>query len=285
MTQTALAPSAEEMLPEQTNPENVLENFPSFKQLPNTALASEDDEFDAQTGAQDTVQESTGTEIEPALSTEEPTMVQENYEDPTPTAEAIPVELPTFAPQQWPTSVVQEAELAKIDKPITQKTIEKLQAPAQKKLSLADIGKKYQEYLHEERVSNAKNIGGVTILGNDDLVATGDQIKHARFMEKLGAQVQKAWSRNRHLMHNPGEFTAHYAVVLNKNGSIRTFKLLKSCGNKEVDDFIVKVYYDASSSFPPIPENFKLESYGFNILVTLYPYIDQGPLKFSSSWN
>jgi hypothetical protein len=283
MSQTSLAP--QEAAPEQKQPENVLENFPSFKQLPNSPSASEDDEFDAQPEAAESVQKT--TLADDALSTEAEEVVsgQEEYEETIPAPEMTPQELPMLAQQQWPTSLVQEAEPAPAEIQSTKKTVEKLQAPSQKKLSLADIGKKYQEYLHEERASNAKGIAGVTILGNDDLVPTGEQIKHARFMEKLSAQVQKAWSRNRHAMHNAGEFTAEYYVVLNKDGSLRTFKLRKSSGNREVDEFIVKVYYDASSSFPPIPDNFKLDSYGFNIIVTLYPYIDQGPLRFSSSWN
>lgn len=288
ISQTALAPepiSSSFSQPEaEKEEENVLKNFPSFKQLPNTPDASEYDDFDA---APPQVDESTENleEVIQEQSTE-----QRDEPAPAP-AQPLAANAPALTPQQHPTSLFDDIEHRQIsidqnNESKTKQLATKLQVQQQqKKLSLADIGKRYQEYLHEERASNAKGIAGVTILGDDNAIPTGEQIKHARFMEKISAQVQKAWSRLRHNLHNPGEYTAEFFVMLNKNGSLKTFKLRKTSGSAEVDTFITRVYEDASSAFPPIPESFKLESYGFNIMVTLYPYIDQGPMRFSSSWK
>lgn len=127
---------------------------------------------------------------------------------------------------------------------------------AQKKpLTLTKLAKGFLEHMQNE------GTGRITTMGKEGTI-TAEQLKHERYIEKISACLRNSLKINR----SSSPYTQIEAVlmvylILNKNGSIKKLSIIKSSGNRLLDQFICYVFYDASSSFPPVPEYLSQSSY------------------------
>jgi hypothetical protein len=93
-------------------------------------------------------------------------------------------------------------------------------------------------------------------------VASIDQIKHLNYCQKIIGCIVNSYKIHNH--GAPKKLLAHQAriqLVLNRNGSIAQLQLQQSSGDISVDRFLLDMFQDAGSSFPPVPNALKENPY------------------------
>lgn len=106
----------------------------------------------------------------------------------------------------------------------------------------------------------------VNIIGNDKAKPTEQQLREERYLERLNACIHNAYSIHRHQSPHLGreKKALQVRVSLNKLGNLIDLQLLDSCGNRHVDQFIMFLFRDAASSFPPLPSYVQHDPYTLN---------------------
>ena len=117
-------------------------------------------------------------------------------------------------------------------------------------LTLAQLTQGFLDHLKNEG-SHA-----IHMLGKKSGKPSDEQIKYERYLEKLGWCLQNSYHINQH--HFPPsahlDDKVHVLLSLNKDGSLKHCQIAKTYGNRELDNFTLFIFNDASSSFPPVPQ-------------------------------
>ena len=150
----------------------------------------------------------------------------------------------------------------------TKKRPAPMNMPAQHKkkpISLADLA---QGFLHR-----SKNEGdySVSMLGLKGGMPSDEQLKYERYLQKLEWCFQNSLRINGHRIPRLTEsYTVHIHLALNRDGTVKHLGLAQSSKNIMLDQFVLFVFKDASSSYPPVPEYIKDNPFAITCIVPFY---------------
>ncbi len=140
-------------------------------------------------------------------------------------------------------------------------TIE-LTSPKKPPLSLAQLTQGFMHRLKDE------GRYAVSMLGNKSGRPTEEQLKYERYLQKLEWCFQNSLRINRdRIPPTPQDATVYIRMILNRDGTPQQLSVAKPSGNILLDKFILFVFQDASSSFPPIPPYLKDDPFAITCLV------------------
>ena len=121
--------------------------------------------------------------------------------------------------------------------------------PQKRKLTLADLAKGFLTHLKNEGQDALK------MYGKKGAKATQEQLKLQRYVQKIVWQLENSMRihRGRLKITRELETELYIYLALNRNGTLKELKLSKSSGIREIDNFYMFIFKDASTSFPPVP--------------------------------
>ncbi|HLW73357.1 MAG TPA: TonB C-terminal domain-containing protein [Candidatus Babeliales bacterium] len=116
-------------------------------------------------------------------------------------------------------------------------------------LSLAQLTQGFLDQVKDE----GKH--AIRMLGKKNGMPSDEQIKYERYLQKINWCLQNSFKINndRFYTSTMTEFEVHIFLALNRDGSIKLCRVAKTSGNRQFDQFILFIFNDASSSFPPVP--------------------------------
>lgn len=118
--------------------------------------------------------------------------------------------------------------------------------------TFADLVKGFSTFMEQTKHGVESRIH---TLGKDGKKPTDQQLKYERYIEKIIICLETSLHVNRaHAILPPVGKNPRVTIALNRRGNLTSFKIIESSGAKEVDDHIARSFYDAGSSFPPIPQ-------------------------------
>ena len=131
---------------------------------------------------------------------------------------------------------------------------EKQQIPSPRtQLTLAQLAQGFSEQLQQADMAVRSDRGGV---------ASIDQIKHISYCQKIiGCLVNSYKINNSNCPTKILKNRARIHLALNKNGSIHQLTVQQSSGDPGIDQFLVHMFKDAATSFPPVPEALHADPY------------------------
>lgn len=148
----------------------------------------------------------------------------------------------------------------------TDKKIRAKVAPKNKEtLTLAKLSQGFLDHM-KERGNNT-----LTMLGKEGAQPSAQQLKHERYLQKLNWCLQHSFKIHQQKLPpaTPQDLKVELYFALNKNGSIRHLKLVKSSGYQAIDTFVSFIFQDASSSFPPVPEHLPHDPYSMVYVINI----------------
>ncbi len=82
------------------------------------------------------------------------------------------------------------------------------------------------------------------------------QLTYERYLRKLLICLSTSSKiHKRSIPRTPQKVQARVRFVLNRDGTYYTLGMAQSSGNPAIDDLILTIFKDASSSFPPVPQS------------------------------
>ena len=149
----------------------------------------------------------------------------------------------------------------KLPAPSKKILIQKEQTPqpkpvAKKQLTLADITK---GFIHQ-----LKNEGNNTIKvdGDSNKLPTDEQLKHERYIQRLVWCLQNSLKIHHKYIQNVQNATdPEVFMVLSEKGKLEDVRIVRTSKNQELDLFMLFVFKDASSAFPPVPKYLNKKGY------------------------
>lgn len=103
--------------------------------------------------------------------------------------------------------------------------------------------------------SNNSGSSRVSMVGMKTGMPSHEQLKYDRYLEKLEWCFQNSLNINRdRIPPISSNVTVYIALAINRNGTVKHLAVSQSSGNIMFDKFILFLFQDASSSFPPIPQ-------------------------------
>jgi outer membrane biosynthesis protein TonB len=153
-----------------------------------------------------------------------------------------------FLESKKPHEIQPEEELKKEpipDQPTAITHISSSPTPAKQTPTLAELAQGFVKHLQQADMAVRSDHKGV---------ASIDQIKHLNYCQKIIGCVVNSYKIHNHTA--PKKALAHRAriyLALNRNGSIARLTLQESSGDVSIDRFLLDMFQDASSSFPPVP--------------------------------
>src|SRR3990172_3351791 len=142
----------------------------------------------------------------------------------------------------------------KEQKPAAQKQPHTPVDQSSKELTLADIAQGFVNQVNLQAAMEVKsNTQGTTSM---------DQLKHLNYCQKIISCLVNSYKINKYSAPKE-EQTNRLCIqlVINENGSIHTLRIVQSSGNPMLDQFLIDMFKDASSSFPPVPQSFSQKPY------------------------
>lgn len=125
--------------------------------------------------------------------------------------------------------------------------------PAKPTPTLAQLAQGFMEHLQQADMAVRSDSKGV---------ASIDQIKHLNYCQKIIGCVVNSYKIHNHTAPKKALTNrARIHLALNKNGSIAQLTLQVSSGDVSIDRFLLDIFKDASSSFPPVPAALKENPY------------------------
>lgn len=135
---------------------------------------------------------------------------------------------------------------------LVKQTSSSANAPADKKkpdLTLAQLTQGFMQHLQESPM---------TVQSQNQGQASMEQLQQMHYMQKIiGCIVNSYKIHNNSNLRGYNMNPARIELALNKDGTIHTLQLVQSSGNMTIDQFLMNMFQDASSSFPPLPSSFK----------------------------
>lgn len=222
----------------------------------------------------------------------------QEQEQPTPQIENLPHEKPveqkvkekheelpgssTYKPEHTPkpqkTSLTPHVELPHANKlfepsAFHSRTQRRTTEQVNKKITLAQIAQDFLQQKSSEHVgtgidSHSNHVA--TVIGGPAGAATEEQLRYERYAVKLMACINNSFAilfPHFRFVHKPStrELTFTFVMDVNTKGDIVALTVRQATGNSQFDDFMVKLLYHASKSFPPLPSYFKARSCSFPI--------------------
>jgi TonB family protein len=137
--------------------------------------------------------------------------------------------------------------------------------PPKPPLSLAQLTQGFLHHVKDEGKHAIHMLGKKTGMPSDE------QIKYERYLQKINWCLQNSFNINQHqlLLPSTAEYNSHIRFSLNKNGTLTHCSIAKSSGNHQLDQFILFIFKDASTSFPPIPTYLPHDSFTLTYVITL----------------
>ncbi len=143
-----------------------------------------------------------------------------------------------------------------------------------KQLTLADIT---QGFIHQ-----MQNEGNDTIKSNGDpnKLPTDAQLKRERYLARLIWCIQNTMQIHRRSINGIDKAeNPMLLIALNKDGYLEDLRIIKTSNNRELDRFMLFIFKEASSSFPPVPHY--LNHNGFRTFFTvIIQYDPDNPWKY-----
>lgn len=95
----------------------------------------------------------------------------------------------------------------------------------------------------------------VKMLGNKNKTPSTEQMKYEAYLQKLGWCLQNSFNINQNRLQSRESLEGIVIIylALNKDGMLKELRLAQSSGNIRLDQLVLFVVKDASSSFPPVP--------------------------------
>lgn len=175
--------------------------------------------------------------------------------------------------------------LKKIERTVTQNSTPGQDTESgEPKVSLADITQGFMKKMGEQSSHY------VNALSNNQGRPTDEQIKIERYISKIlkayGDAEKIHYNKIIEIIKNNKSYKENVALSyvgfgLNRNGQLTKLFIEKSCGIKELDDMLMYIFKQASSSFPPIPSYIKINPFEFCIVFTLHLKPDQPNFRFT----
>lgn len=129
-----------------------------------------------------------------------------------------------------------------------------------------------QGFLHQRKQDSGTH--SISMIGKQGL-ATDEQLKYERYLQKISWCIQNSFEINRSRFPSLSQtvtFKIFFAIA--RNGSVSQLALHQSSGNIHIDQCVLFVLREASTSFPPMPSYLPDDPlnirYTFTIFVTPY---------------
>ncbi len=165
--------------------------------------------------------------------------------------DAIAVASQLLDPQEAQEDEPEPQEIKEATKPFTQ--LANTATPMKATPTLAQLTQGFVEHLQQADMAVHSDRGGI---------ASIDQIKHLNYCQKIIGCVVNSYKINNHTISQKVlAKRARIQLALNRNGSIARLSLQESSGDLSVDQFLIDMFRDASSSFPPVPAALQDEPY------------------------
>ncbi len=120
-------------------------------------------------------------------------------------------------------------------------------------ITLAQLTQGFLQHLQESPMA---------VRGNRDGQASMEQLQHIHYCQKIIGCVVTSYKINRtNTIQSHGMQPTRIQLALNRDGTIHTLNIVQSTGNHTTDQFLLHMFQDASSSFPPLPSSFKEHPY------------------------
>ncbi len=149
-----------------------------------------------------------------------------------------------------------ETEIKKEREPKTEiaKQINKNQSQTAPALTLAQLTEGFLQHLQESPMAVQSDRQGN---------ASMEQLQHMHYCQKIIDCIVNSYKINktRTISSDAMQQAARIHLALNKNGSISILTIVQSSGNITIDQFLLHMFSDASSSFPPLPSSFNEQPY------------------------
>lgn len=125
----------------------------------------------------------------------------------------------------------------------------KTPSPVNQSLTLAQLTQGFMQQLQTS---------SMTVQGNRQGNASMEQLQQMHYLQKILACLVATYKilTNSTFKNSPMEQARIY-LAIKRDGSIHALHLAQSSGNVAVDQFLINLFQEASSSFPPLPASFK----------------------------
>lgn len=109
-----------------------------------------------------------------------------------------------------------------------------------------------QGFLHHRKEQSGSY--GISMLGIKRGIPSEEQMRYERYLQKLVWCLQNSFNINRYKQPAiSSDAPVHVFFSLNRDGILQHLSIKKSSGNMYIDQFVLFIFQDASSSFPPVP--------------------------------
>jgi outer membrane biosynthesis protein TonB len=150
---------------------------------------------------------------------------------------------------------------------------------ATKGVTLAHLAQGYLDSLDQ---GGSYTIG---MAGNPNKLPTNEQLQLENFSGKLIWHVQNIHHINFERFNLPAmQSSIHIYFMLDRKGHMSNLKILQSSGNAKVDDYILYLFKEASSSFPPLPQFIKQDPAPLNYTLQIY-FAPESPIRVHRSFS
>lgn len=140
-----------------------------------------------------------------------------------------------------------------------------LQQPNQQ-ISLADITRGILSH-HKHAGTDCADMEG-----KKGIKPSLEQLKQAHYIAKLQSCVQISMSYHTPPKNQRNGLKSYVdlSFMLHENGTISHSTVTQSCGNIELDEYIIFIFQDASKSFPPIPASLQKKQWPMHWKIKIY---------------
>jgi outer membrane biosynthesis protein TonB len=157
---------------------------------------------------------------------------------------------------------------------LAQKNISQQNAGPKPPLTLAQLTQGFLNHVKEE------GNYGVSILSNKTGLPSEQQLKYERYLQKLGWCLQNSYNINSDRCSPIAkDAVAHIFLSLNRDGSVKHLNVAQSSGNIHIDQFILFIFRDAGSSFPPVPQYLPDDPFAITYAISIGTTSD-GSMRF-----
>jgi len=109
-----------------------------------------------------------------------------------------------------------------------------------------------QGFLHHRKEQSGSY--GISMLGIKRGIPSEEQMRYERYLQKLVWCLQNSFNINRYKQPAiSSDAPVHVFFSLDRDGILQQLSIKKSSGNMYIDQFVLFIFQDASSSFPPVP--------------------------------
>ncbi|MDP3889359.1 MAG: TonB C-terminal domain-containing protein [bacterium] len=127
-----------------------------------------------------------------------------------------------------------------------------------KNITLAQLTQGFKNYLKKEESESANHYNSCRVVGETGGVPTARQLTFERYSERIYRCLKNTYTiyKDRRFIQLAST-TADMKVnmALQQDGTIKNIQLINPSGITELDDFILLIFQEASSEFPPVPNS------------------------------